>query len=315
MRPTVSIIMPSYNHGRFIHEAIKSVLNQTFDDLELIIIDDGSTDNSRDIIQRFAELDSRVIPLFHEKNMGIARTVNDGLDAAKGEFVAFTQSDDVWISNKLETQLEILARDEDLVVWSEGEIVDAEGNSTGQTFTEMHNATNRKKSGYIFYELLKGNFVYGSSRILKRKNIGKLRFDESLRYLNDYKFEVELAFRYDYYFIKRPLAKYRIHGKNTILADKPGWLLDTIRVNRYFLDHYGSRISRELRTLLYYKIAAAYGQLGNKKVATQYLYKIFSTCPASPYWSMLLVILCTKEDSVIRQVFRRLYKMVSKWGW
>ncbi|NJD98894.1 glycosyltransferase [Thermococcus sp. LS1] len=312
MRPTVSVIMPSYNHSRFIEEAIQSVLNQTFDDFELIIIDDSSSDNSQEIIQKFAEIDSRIKPIFHKKNMGIARTLNDGLRASKGEFIAFIASDDVWVPNKLEVQLEILARNEDLVVWSEGEIIDANGNPTGQAFTERHNATNRKKSGRIFEELLKGNFIFGSSMILKRKNLDKIRFDESLKYLNDYKFVVDLAWKYEYHFIKNPLAKYRIHGRNTILSDKKGWLIDAVRVNKYFLEQYGDRISRKLRAMLYYRIASAYAQLGNKRAAKQYLYKILSTYPASLYWGMLLVILHTKEDSFIRNVLRKWYLSINK---
>ncbi len=312
MRSTVSVIMPSYNHSRFIKEAIQSVLNQTFDDFELIIIDDSSSDNSQEIIQKFAEIDSRIKPIFHKKNMGIARTLNDGLRASKGEFIAFIASDDVWVPNKLEIQLEILTRNEDLIVWCEGEIIDANSNSTGKTFTERHNATNRQKSGRIFEELLKGNFIFGSSMILKRKNLGKIRFDESLKYLNDYKFVVDLAWRYDYCFIKSPLAKYRIHGGNTILSDKKGWLIDAVRVNEYFLEQYGDKISRKLRAMLYYKIAYAYTQLENKRVAKQYLHEILSTYPASLYWSRLLIILYTKEDSFIRKALRWLYSSVSR---
>ena len=307
MRPTVSVIMPSYNHSRFIKDAIQSVLNQTFEDFELIIIDDGSFDDSQEIIQEFAEIDSRVKPIFHKKNMGIARTLNDGLKSSKGEFITFIASDDVWTPNKLEVQLEILARNEDLVVWSEGEIIDANGNPTGQTFTERHTATNRKKNGRIFEELLKGNFIFGSSMILKRKNLGKIKFDESLKYLNDYKFVVDLAWKYEYHFIESPLAKYRIHGGNTILSDKKGWLIDTIRVNKYFLEQYGDRISRKLRAMLHYKIALVYIQLGNKMVAKEYLHKIFLTYPASLYWGMLLVILYTNKNSFTRKVLRKLY--------
>ena len=304
--------MPSYNHSKFIEEAIQSVLNQTFDDFELIIIDDSSSDNSQEIIQKFAENDSRIKPIFHKKNKGIARTLNDGLRASRGEFVSFIASDDVWVPNKLEVQLEILTRNEDLVVWSEGEIIDGNGNPVGQTFTEMHNAINRKKSGWILEELLKGNFIFGSSMILKRKNLGEIRFDENLKYLNDYKFVVDLARKYEYHFIKNPLAKYRIHGRNTILSDKKGWLLDTVRVNEYFLEQYGNRISRKLRATLYYKIASAYIQLGNKKTAKQYLYKIFSTRPTSPYWGRLLVRLYTKEDSFTRKVLRKWYLSIKQ---
>ncbi len=307
MRPTVSVIMPSYNHSRFIEEAIRSVLNQTFDDFELIIIDDGSSDNSQEIIQKFAEIDPRIKPIFHKKNMGIARTVNDGIDAARGEFISLTASDDVWAPNKLEVQLEILARNEDLVVWSEGKIIDANGNPTGQTFTERHNALNRKKSGRIFEELLKGNFIFGSSMILKRKNLGEIRFDESLTYLNDYKFAVDLAYNYEFYFIPEPLAMYRIHGGNSILNKDKEWLKDTIKINKYFLQQYGDHISKEIKSLLYKRIAFSHAQLGDRKIALGYLLILVKMNPISLDPLILLGLLATNEDSLGRKILKKVY--------
>jgi len=85
----VSVIMGSYNHERYLSEAIESVLNQTFDDLELIVVDDYSTDKSREIIQGYEQQDMRVKTVFHDKNMGIARGINDGLKKAKGRYVNY----------------------------------------------------------------------------------------------------------------------------------------------------------------------------------------------------------------------------------
>src|SRR5665647_2754849 len=99
--PLVSVVMPSYNHEEFVSESIESVLGQDFDNLELIIVDDASTDSSRQIIQKYAEEDTRIRVILHEANRGIAKTLNDGTEAAKGKFIAIIASDDVWARDKL----------------------------------------------------------------------------------------------------------------------------------------------------------------------------------------------------------------------
>ena len=135
--PLVSVVIPSYNHEKFVSEAIKSVLGQDFDDLELIIVDDASTDTSRQIIQKYAVEDARVRVILHETNCGVAKTCNDGIAVAKGKFLAVTASDDVWVKNKLSKQLAVLESDEDLVVWTEAEIIDESGQPVGSTWSEL----------------------------------------------------------------------------------------------------------------------------------------------------------------------------------
>ncbi len=261
--PLVSVLMPSYNHERYVAESIESVLNQTCGDLELIIVDDASTDSSREIIERYRTIDSRIKTIFHKKNMGIARTVNDGLESATGKYVAFTASDDAWFVEKLEVQLGVLENHENNVVWGEGTLIDAEGKSTGETLTQKFNAANRGKSGNIFHELIKGNIGYGPARILKRKSIGSIRFNENLKYLNDYQFEIDLASKYNYYFIERPLVKYRIHGENTIFRYNVFYFdcKDTIELNKHILKTYAHMLSKKDRDIVCGKIAPNYFRL------------------------------------------------------
>ncbi|MGZ4848872.1 MAG: glycosyltransferase family 2 protein, partial [Halobacteriota archaeon] len=125
--PQVSVLMKSYNHERFIAEAIESVLRQSFDDFELLIVDDASTDRSHEIIEGYRNEDSRIRTLFHTENLGITPVVNDGIDASKGTFIAQIDSDDVWREDKLQKQMDVLASNENLLVWSEGEIIDRNG--------------------------------------------------------------------------------------------------------------------------------------------------------------------------------------------
>ncbi len=216
--PLISTFMKSYNHERYISEAIESVLSQDFEDLELIIVDDASTDESRQIIERFAEQDPRIRVIFHEHNFGITRVVNDGIDAARGKFIAQIDSDDVWVPDKLRKQLAVVERDENVIVWSEGRLIDQNGRPLGKNFSELVESASNKKSGNLFQTLLRGNYIFGSTLLYKRTNLGNLRYDERFTYNNDYKFLLELARTYDFHYIAEPLAMYRMHGKNTLVG-------------------------------------------------------------------------------------------------
>jgi glycosyltransferase involved in cell wall biosynthesis len=233
-----------------------------------------SEDNSKDVIQSYKKKDARIRTIFHEENLGIARTYNDGLDAAEGKYIAFLDSDDVWKRNKLDKQLAILRKDENLVVWSEGIIIDQEGKPAGQTFTQREGGSNRRKSGDIFEALLLSNFVFDSSLIVKRSNIDGIRFDANLKYLNDHRFAIDLARNLKYYFMKEQLAEYRIHGKNTVLRDPESWLQDEIALRKSFLERY--TMNRRTKASTYYRISSAYSMLGEKKSARQYLVKGFN---------------------------------------
>lgn len=288
----VSVLMTSYNHEKYISEAIDSVLNQTFKDFELIIIDDCSKDNSSQIIKNYQRKDERIQAFFHKKNMGIAKTSNHCLAEAKGKFIAFTASDDVWVDSKLEKQLAILKNNDSLIVWSEGEIINKKGIPSGKTFTQMHSASSKKKSGNIFEELLDYNFIFGSSLMFKKEYVKDIHFDEQLKYLNDYKFAVNLAKKHPFFFIKEPLAKYRIHGKNTILlqSETENWVKDTILIEKYFLREYGNQISKRKKVDLLFKIAREYSSLSRDSRANFFPLEADSLIPF--FWINLLFLMC-----------------------
>lgn len=110
MSDKVSVITASYNAGRFIEETIKSVLEQTYDNLELIIVDDCSTDNTEEIVKKYMKIDLRVKFYKLEKNSGAAVVRNTALEKAKGRFIAFLDSDDVWDRDKLEKQINFMKK-------------------------------------------------------------------------------------------------------------------------------------------------------------------------------------------------------------
>lgn len=105
--PMVSVIMPAYNAAAYIAEAIRSVQSQTMMDWELLVIDDCSSDDTRQIVQTLARKDSRIHLLPNEKNMGTARTRNRGMDLCHGVYIALLDSDDVWYPQKLQQQIDL----------------------------------------------------------------------------------------------------------------------------------------------------------------------------------------------------------------
>jgi teichuronic acid biosynthesis glycosyltransferase TuaG len=117
--PLISIIMAAYNSGLYIGESIKSVLNQSFTDWELIIVDDGSSDNTREVIERFSNSVSKV-KYYYQENQGQAKARNTGLNLAKGELIAFLDSDDLWNKECLSILFESLKRNEVGMVFCSG---------------------------------------------------------------------------------------------------------------------------------------------------------------------------------------------------
>lgn len=114
--PLVSVVMPAFNAEKYIPEAIESILNQTFKDFELIIIDDGSTDKTWNIIQEYAKKDGRIIPVRNEKNLKICKTLNKGVVLSKGVYIARMDSDDWSYPDRFEKQVEFMEKHQDVVV-------------------------------------------------------------------------------------------------------------------------------------------------------------------------------------------------------
>ncbi len=126
--PVVSVLMPTYNGERFLRPAIESILNQTFRDFELIVIDDGSRDQTAEILREFAARDNRILVLTNERNLGIAAATNRGLAAARGEFVALQDHDDISLPHRIQTELEFLhSHPEIALVGSAATLIDENG--------------------------------------------------------------------------------------------------------------------------------------------------------------------------------------------
>ena len=133
-RPTVSVIMPAYNAERYIEDAICSVLEQTMGDWELLVLDDCSSDGTREVVGAMSLRDSRIRLIENAENMGPARTRNRGMDLSCGRYVAFLDSDDLWKPEKLERQIALARETGAEIIYCSYEIIDEHGDKRCNDF-------------------------------------------------------------------------------------------------------------------------------------------------------------------------------------
>ena len=162
---SISIVMPLYNAKKYIKTAMKSVLNQTFTDWELIVVDDCSTDNPDEIIYEFLQKDSRIKFIKLKKNFGPAVARNVGIDIAEGKYLAFLDADDIWKRNKLERQINFMTQNNISFSFTGYEFADENGNSTNK-IVEVPNKMTYKMS-------LKNTIISTPSVIIDLEKVGK----------------------------------------------------------------------------------------------------------------------------------------------
>jgi alpha-1,3-rhamnosyltransferase len=281
--PLVSVVITSYNHEKFISETIESVLGQDVDDLEVIIIDDASTDASRHIIQKYADEDARVRVILHETNCGIAKTMNDGFEIARGKFQGEIASDDVWMKDKLSKQLAVLESNENRIVWTETQVIDETGQPMGLVASELGGVL-AKTSGDMFHEIL-SRPLSCTTMLYKRANLAGIRYDERLRYMNDWLFCLEVAAKYEFCYIEEPLAQYRTHANSTWGIEPGGKAAkrvgdqDYILVLEYALSQWHHRMSAQERATALEKLGHLYYEFGQNRRALTSFCRAFAYGP------------------------------------
>lgn len=204
--PTVSVIIPTYNRARLIGEAIQSVLDQTFTDLELIVVDDGSTDNTESVVTEFKDPRVRYI---HQENMGISAARNAGIHNTQGRYVAFLDSDDLWLPRLLESQVPVLDGDPHFgVVYTRAQAIDANGNALFHTRGDL-----QKYPDQALKSMLYGDFTCIQTALIRRECFdGAGFFDESLTGRVDWDMFLRLAKVCRFAFTDRVLAHFRAHS-------------------------------------------------------------------------------------------------------
>ncbi len=229
--PLVSIVMPAYNVAHFINESITSVLSQSISDLELIVVDDGSNDNTVELVRFFAENDKRVTLICQENSGKPSVARNRGIAAARGRYLAFLDSDDYYQPGKLQSMIEGLgAHPEWVAAFHDLKLVDASGAGMGTTylqdgrFLELAQSWLRHVEGdwwdcderfYVFMSLRFAG-AHTQSIVIARSRLAPddLKFDPDLVICEDTDLWVRLALRGKLGFLNRTLSCYRQHGNS-----------------------------------------------------------------------------------------------------
>jgi len=205
--PKVTVLMSVYNGEKYLREAIDSILNQTFKDFEFLIIDDGSTDSSADIIRSYCDPRIRV---FKQENTGLTKSLNRGLNLAKGEYIVRQDADDISLPLRFEIQMEFLDKHPDVVLVSSNiEFIDDRGKSLGES--------DRAAEPYLIaWYLLFYNHIGGHSQVVFRRQpvIDLGGYSEDLRYSQDYELWLRMTKSNKIAILPDVLVKWRKHDDN-----------------------------------------------------------------------------------------------------
>ena len=250
---TISIITASYNYADFIKETIDSILNQTYKDWELIVVDDGSTDNSTEVIKSYCEKDSRIKLYTHEnnENKGLIETLKLGASKATSEWLAFLESDDLWCENYLEEKVKLIEKYPDIkFIFNDVEM-----------FGDKERIEEKNKEYKVTYNILRAkpfprniekyfckfNPVFTFSCVTVKKDVFlKCNFKTPLPSHLDQWLYAQMA-KNDFYYIDEKLTKWRIHSSSYIDRDK----VNNKKAMKKMRFHILKRCSKKPENLLY----------------------------------------------------------------
>lgn len=234
----ISIIIPCYNAGNYIKKAIDSAINQTYQDFEIIIIDDGSTDNSKQVISQFS--DSRIKYIYQE-NQGVSVARNKGIELSHGEFIAFLDADDIWHPEKLKIQLDFLEKNPDIsFVYSNITMIEE---STGAKFTKTFNNFKTQKNLIKNLILTPFNTPSPCTVIVKKSCLFESGlFDPKIKNGEDLDLWLRIAMHSNFYCINKSLATAVRKQDGITRTMNP---LDIIQNYTYILDKFFNETDKE----------------------------------------------------------------------
>lgn len=291
--PLVSVIMPCLNAAPYLEESIYSVLNQTIQDLELIVIDDGSTDGSRAIIARLAAFSKRIKPLYHSANLGASISRNDGLKIALGEYVAFCDADDIWVPLKLEKQIALLTKHSGDIAYSDARIIDGQGRDTGNLFSTRFPVPGNG-NGNLFPALCERNFINMQSGLVRRACLTQeYYFNPQIRWVEDWLFWAKLARHYSFLYSPEALCLYRVHEKSSAATQGLGIVRNRVLV---YLEILGlPDLPRKIKSAVFYNMGVSLARLKNETGTSVHAYKEALKCNPFNLKAAARLLLCSTQ--------------------
>lgn len=285
--PLVSIITPAYNSDKFIGETIESVINQTYKNWEMIIVDDGSTDKTCDIVKKYCKRDIRV-QYFWQKNSGRpAVPRNVAIRRAKGKYIAFLDSDDLWVSEKLAKQVEYMEKHPDLA------LVYGLAKCVGNPLFEGRLVVRPKRiySHHAFEELFIYNSIVCMTAMVRASSLQRVGlFNEDLNFVSAEDWDLWLRFAHDYKigFIPEVLGFYRAHTQG-ISKDETKYLKALNVIEKYEnMNWVSQELVERSRSFVYFAAAMSYLRLLNRNMRRHFL-KVFI---GSPFYLLRLKAFC-----------------------
>jgi len=214
--PKVSVVIPSYQAGRFIREAVDSVLHQSYKDYEIIIVDDGSTDNTKEVLASYGDR----IKVLNQNNMGVSAARNKGIMSSRGEYIAFLDADDLWLPDKLERQVTLLEEHpeiglvfSDMWVVGETDVPARDRPFLGKSAFQI----GKPSKGKVFKHLFLNDFIPMPTAMVRRRCFEKVGlFDSAYDSCEDYDLWLRLSQHFSIDYVDKPLAIYRMHGGSLI---------------------------------------------------------------------------------------------------
>jgi glycosyltransferase involved in cell wall biosynthesis len=295
-RPAVSVVIPTYNYARFLPRALDSVLRQTVQDFEILLIDDGSTDDTPAVVAPY--LADRRLVYRHTANGGPARARNVGIRLARAPLVAFLDADDAWHPAKLERQLECFRRDPDLgLVYCQRRWLDDAGRELPFPRPVLYR-------GHVALDLLRGSVICLSTCVVPRRVLDRVGlFDEGLTQSEDYDLWLRVAEQYRFDYVNEVLADYRV-GHVSLSSRVEERLPAVLFIVRRFARRTGLP-----HALLRRKLAQVYGDFGfvlrqrSRLRALPWYCKAVWVCPGRGHgWAGLLSLFL---PDVVRRMLRR----------
>ena len=304
--PKVSVILPAYNGEKFIAAAIDSVLSQTYKDYEVIVVNDGSVDGTARILDKYAGK----IRVVSQENGGIAKARNVAIENSKGEYLAFLDQDDLWLSDKLELQVPLMEKNKDVgLTYTDAHIL-CDNNTEFLSF-----GLRKPYRGMVVENLLLNNFIATSSVMVRKECFEKVGlFDQTLSPCLDYDIWLKIASIYKADYADRPLVKFRDHvstfRKNEIFTIEK--IIETLE--RFIDEH--PEIRRNMGIKIDQKIANYYIGLGNKYFAKANFKVAFSkfnmAFKLNPSLRAFLYIIASVPFELTKNVLRSIKAKIKK---
>lgn len=240
--PKISVLMVNYNHDTHISSAIESVLSQTYKNIQFIIVDDGSTDSSREIIQNYARKDSRIEPYFLPENRHICHATNFGFSKIKGEYTARIDSDDLWYPDRLQAQLDYMTEIPDCeICFSTIDLIDENGDVINEKEFNLHGLfqipVGPNREDWLRFFFFEGNNLCHSSVLMKSRIIEEIGgFHLAYRQIHDFEYWVRIAKKYPIYVMRTSYTALRRFLNSDIVNTSSTNETDTTRyINEYFM--------------------------------------------------------------------------------